>query len=65
MSEPPVRLEIDGEIARLELNRPEAANAINLDVANVLAGAVDALGERDDVRAVLLTGAGDRFCAGW
>jgi 2-(1,2-epoxy-1,2-dihydrophenyl)acetyl-CoA isomerase len=63
MSEP-VRLDIDAGIARLELNRPDAANAIDLELANALADAAGELGKRDDLRVVLLTGAGDRFCGG-
>jgi 2-(1,2-epoxy-1,2-dihydrophenyl)acetyl-CoA isomerase len=61
---PPVRFDVDGGIARLELNRPDAANAIDLDLATALADTVEELGRRDDVRAVLLTGAGERFCGG-
>ena len=61
----PVLLALDGGIARLELNRPDAANAIDLGLAIALEEAVAeiaALGEQ--VRVVLLTGAGARFCGG-
>ncbi|MEY2477998.1 MAG: 2-(1,2-epoxy,2-dihydrophenyl)acetyl-CoA isomerase [Actinomycetota bacterium] len=61
----PVRLAVDSGIARLELNRPDAANTIDLDMAVALEGAVAALvAQGDAVRAVLLTGAGARFCGG-
>ena len=57
--------EVDGGVARLTLNRPDQRNALN---AELLAALVDALKRsRDDeaVRAVVLTGAGDKvFCAG-
>lgn len=59
-----VRLEITKGIARLELDRPDAANAIDLRLAVDLEAAVDRLAADDSVRAVLLTGAGARFCAG-
>lgn len=51
-------------VARIELNRPEASNAVDLDTAAALGGAVDAAAADDAVRVVLLTGAGKRFCAG-
>jgi 2-(1,2-epoxy-1,2-dihydrophenyl)acetyl-CoA isomerase len=61
-----LRLEIDGHgVARLELNRPDAANAIDLELATELeqaAGELAAAGT--DVRVVLLTGAGARFSGG-
>lgn len=60
-----VRLTVDGGVARLELNRPDAANAIDLDLAVALEGAVGEIAARgNDVRVVLLTGAGARFCGG-
>lgn len=51
-------------VARIELNRPGASNAVDLDTATALGGAVDAAAADDAVRVVLLTGAGKRFCAG-
>jgi enoyl-CoA hydratase len=57
--------EVSDGVARVTLNRPEQRNALN---AELLAALVDALSRaRDDgaVRAVVLTGAGDKvFCAG-
>src|SRR6478672_1076256 len=55
---------MDGGLARLELNRPDVANAINLEVARELREAAEQLAGDDSVRAVLLTGAGARFCGG-
>ncbi len=60
----PVELEIVAGIARLTLNRPDASNAISLDLAESLAEATNELVVADDVRVVLLRGAGPRFCAG-
>jgi enoyl-CoA hydratase len=57
--------EVKEGVATVTLNRPDQRNALN---GELLAGLVDAIrGARDDeaVRAVVLTGAGDRvFCAG-
>jgi 2-(1,2-epoxy-1,2-dihydrophenyl)acetyl-CoA isomerase len=64
MSEPPVLLDVQDGVAHLELNRPDAANAIDLELAGALAEATQELGRRDDLRAVLMTGAGARFCGG-
>ncbi len=64
---PSVLLTVDGEshIATLMLNRPEALNAISQQLAAELLATCDALAERDDIRAVIVTGAGERaFCAG-
>lgn len=51
-------------VAHVELNRPDAANALDLPLARALREAIDRVGADDDVRAVLVTGAGKRFCAG-
>ncbi|MBV8958620.1 MAG: enoyl-CoA hydratase/isomerase family protein [Actinobacteria bacterium] len=59
-----LRLDVADGVARLELNRPDAANAINLEVATELRAAAAQLADNASVRAVLLTGAGARFCGG-
>lgn len=51
-------------VARVTLNRPDARNAINGDVAQALEAFVRESEADDDVRAVVLTGAGAVFCAG-
>jgi enoyl-CoA hydratase/carnithine racemase len=49
----------------LTLNRPEAMNALSSELSMALHQAVQAIGNRRDIRAVVITGAGDRaFCAG-
>jgi 2-(1,2-epoxy-1,2-dihydrophenyl)acetyl-CoA isomerase len=53
-----------GAAARLELNRPEALNAWNRRLGIDLLEAVRSLAEDDEVRAVLVTGAGRAFSSG-
>lgn len=59
-----VTYEVADGVAYLELNRPEAANSLDLDLARGLQAAVDRAAGDEAVRAVLVTGAGERFCAG-
>ncbi len=54
----------DRGIARLTLNRPDAKNALSNDLMQQLGTAVEQLSKDDSVRAVILSGAGDVFCAG-
>jgi enoyl-CoA hydratase len=53
-----------GSVALLTLNRPDARNAISPEVSEAMAAHLDALETDDGVRAVVVTGAGDVFCAG-
>jgi enoyl-CoA hydratase len=55
---------VDDGIAVITINRPEARNAVNGEVARGLAGAIEELDARKDVRVLILTGAGGTFCAG-
>ena len=60
-----IRLEIgDDHVARLTFDRPEAKNALTVAMRDELLDAVRRCRADDAVRAVLLTGAGDAFCAG-
>src|SRR5580700_4468333 len=63
MSEP-VLTEVSDGIAVITINRPEARNAVNGAVARGLAAAIDELEANDDVRVLILTGAGGYFSAG-
>ncbi|HEX2158728.1 MAG TPA: enoyl-CoA hydratase-related protein [Actinomycetes bacterium] len=60
-----VMVEVAGRVATVTLNRPEALNAISTELALALAEAVEPLATDPGVRAVVLTGAGERaFCVG-
>lgn len=54
-----------GHVAVVTLNRPEARNALNGDLAAALPAAVSACDAESDVRAIVLTGADPAFCAGF
>ncbi len=60
-----VLCDIKDEIATLTLNRPEKLNAIDYAMADALSGLLDTMATDDGVKAIILTGAGDRaFSAG-
>lgn len=55
---------VNGHIATITLNRPEARNAVNPEVAVRLAEAWHKVRDDDNVRVAILTGTGSAFCAG-
>jgi methylglutaconyl-CoA hydratase len=61
-----LRVEREGGVARVTLNRPEVRNAFNAELIATLAWTFEAFAEEppDGLRAVVLTGAGEVFCAG-
>ena len=56
--------EIDDNIGRLTLNKPEKLNALSNNSWAEIEQAIAEANENDDVRAVLITGAGRGFCSG-
>lgn len=64
MDEKPLLLEISEGVATLTLNRPDALNALNRALRGALVERLHELGDRDDVRAIVLMGRGRAFCAG-
>jgi enoyl-CoA hydratase/carnithine racemase len=61
----PVIYELKGHVARLTINRPGAMNAMDSHAHLALSRALDAIEEDEQVRVVILTGAGERaFSAG-
>lgn len=59
-----VRTRVDGPLLIITIDRPEARNAVNLAVAQGIAGALAELDSRLDLRIGVVTGAGENFCAG-
>ena len=60
-----IQLEPQADIAIIKINRPEALNALNTDVIFELSRTIDIVGVDDDIKAVIITGTGERsFCAG-
>lgn len=64
MPEPVLRVESDGGIATLTLNRPTALNALSRELRAAVAQAFRKLESDGEARVVILTGAGRGFCAG-
>lgn len=57
--------EINGNTLIITLNRPEAGNALNGALSEGLWNALNDAGENPDIRAIVITGAGEKiFCAG-
>jgi enoyl-CoA hydratase/carnithine racemase len=59
-----IKYEVDQQILTVTLNRPEKLNAFNATMMNELIDAFDKADADDNVRAIIVTGAGRGFCAG-
>jgi 2-(1,2-epoxy-1,2-dihydrophenyl)acetyl-CoA isomerase len=56
--------EVDGHVATIRINRPHRYNALSLRAAEQLSDAILTCDEDRTIRAVVVTGAGQAFCAG-
>ena len=56
--------DVDGPIATITLNRPDRLNAFTVTMQREMNAAFDLTDADDNVRAVIVTGAGRGFCAG-
>jgi enoyl-CoA hydratase len=65
VAEPVLLIEDLGAVRRLTMNRPEALNALNRELVDALAAALDDAAGDDDVRVLVLRGAGRAFSAGY
>lgn len=60
-----IQLEPREEVAIIRINRPEALNAMNVDVIAELSRTIDIVGPDDGIKALIITGTGEKsFCAG-
>src|SRR5215467_2717266 len=59
-----LKIEIDGEIGTLTLDRPDAFNAMSPEMIGELTVAFSWLADRAPIRALIVTGAGKAFCSG-
>jgi 2-(1,2-epoxy-1,2-dihydrophenyl)acetyl-CoA isomerase len=59
-----ILLRIEDGVGIVTLNRPDKLNAVSWELAEELARTLVALRENDEVRVIVLTGAGRAFCAG-
>ncbi|MFY1829405.1 enoyl-CoA hydratase-related protein [Myxococcus fulvus] len=64
MSYQHIRTSVSDRVATLELHRPEARNGFTITMADELADALSQADANEDVRVVILTGAGKDFCVG-
>jgi enoyl-CoA hydratase/carnithine racemase len=56
--------EVKNEIATITLNRPKALNAFSMEMILEWAQALEKVRDSDDIRVLVVTGAGKAFCAG-
>ncbi len=59
-----VTLRCDGAVAHLRLNRPDHLNAVDIPMANAFLAGCEEIARSPDIRAVILSGAGEAFGAG-
>lgn len=59
-----IELSIESQLAILTLKRPQALNALTLEMLTELISALDTVSASDSIRALLITGEGRGFCAG-
>ena len=65
MDEPVLLVEDVGPVRRLTMNRPGALNALNGELVGAMSTALDEAASDEDVRVLVLRGAGRAFCAGY
>ncbi len=64
-TEPVLLIEDIGPVRCLTMNRPDALNALNRPLVDAMSQALGAAADDDDVRVIVLRGAGRAFCAGY
>jgi enoyl-CoA hydratase len=64
MPEKSLLLSMDGDTARITLNRPEVRNALSIELSDLLVDAIQTIKKSTEIKFVVIKGAGDTFCAG-
>ncbi|MBW2369196.1 MAG: enoyl-CoA hydratase/isomerase family protein [Deltaproteobacteria bacterium] len=64
MNENTVILEMDGDTARITLNRPDVHNALSIELSDKLVEAIQTIKKSTDIKFVVIKGAGKSFCVG-
>lgn len=64
MSDKKVLLKKEGKIATVTMNRPKALNSLHPELINELNDSLINSDEDEEIRVIILTGAGNAFCAG-
>ena len=59
-----IELDVQGAVAWLRLNRPQALNALNRELTGAIEHALDDVAAREDVTVLVVSGRGRAFCAG-
>ena len=59
-----LRFQLDGDLARIELARPQARNALSMKMSDELIDALERVRASTTAHFVVLRGAGEHFCAG-
>jgi enoyl-CoA hydratase/carnithine racemase len=58
------KYEVEGKVATVTLNRPERKNPLTFDSYAELRNLFQAMAHADDIKAMVVTGAGENFCSG-
>ena len=64
MNRKPLLLTMEGDTARIILNRPEVRNALSMEMSDMLVDAIQKVKLSTDTKFLIITGAGNTFCAG-
>ncbi|MHB8576631.1 MAG: enoyl-CoA hydratase/isomerase family protein [Dehalococcoidia bacterium] len=64
MGFPDIQFELADHVATITLDRPEQMNALSPEMSDSIIGALEQAARDDEVRMVVITGAGRAFCAG-
>jgi enoyl-CoA hydratase/carnithine racemase len=64
MNENPIILEMDGDTARITLNRPKVHNALSIELSAILVEAIQTIKKSTEIKFVVIKGAGKSFCVG-